>query len=180
MAETPLIADGAPKRRRSVCKLKSEGKPDPPVANRSRPSKTVKNVRFWNLGPFPGPSQPMLPPGLSSRAFLGWFQGPKMRAGNLLARPIGANPTVPFEPHLASLSEGSDPQKLTMPASGAVGLVVRILMHRTRALYTRNGLQEIPYYSRGSGFFGSFWRIILVNFGLLQLIQDLLDPKIRS
>ena len=46
--------------------------------------------------------------------------------------------------------------------------------------YTRNGLQEIPYYSRGSGFLGSFWEIILVNFGLLQLIQDLLDPKIRS
>ena len=43
--------------------------------------------------------------------------------------------------------------------------------------YTRNVLQEIPYYSRGSGFSGSFLRIILVNFGLLQLIGDLLDPK---
>ena len=43
--------------------------------------------------------------------------------------------------------------------------------------YTRNGLQKIPYYSRGSGFFGSFWEIILVNFGLLQLIGDLPDPK---
>ena len=46
--------------------------------------------------------------------------------------------------------------------------------------YTRNMLQEIPYCSRGSGFFGSFLVMILVNFGLLQLIQDLLDPKIRS
>ena len=46
-------------------------------------------------------------------------------------------------------------------------------------LYTPNGLQEIPYYSRGSGFLGSFWDIILVNFGLLQLIEDLLDPKNR-
>ena len=44
--------------------------------------------------------------------------------------------------------------------------------------YTRSGLQEIPYYSRGSGFFGSFLVIILVNFGLLQLIGDLVDPTI--
>ena len=33
------------------------------------------------------------PAGPSSRAFLGWSQGPKMKAGNLLTRPTGPNYT---------------------------------------------------------------------------------------
>ena len=36
----------------------------------------------------------MPPPGPSSRALLGWSQGPKMRARNLLARPPGPNRIV--------------------------------------------------------------------------------------
>ena len=55
-----------------------------------------------------------------------------------------------------------------------------VALHHTLLATPETCLQEIPYYSRGSGFFGSFLVIILVNFGLLQLIQDLLDPKIRS
>ena len=45
-------------------------------------------------GPFPGPSGPMLTPGPCSRTLQRWSRAPKMRAGNLLARPIGPNLTV--------------------------------------------------------------------------------------
>ena len=57
-------------------------------------SNIVENVRFGRPGPFPGPWRPMPPLGQSFWTLLAWSWGPKMRAGNLLARPTGPNPTV--------------------------------------------------------------------------------------
>ena len=57
-------------------------------------SNIVENVRFGRPRPFPGPSRPMPTPGPSFWTLLAWSWDPKMRAGNLLAQPIGPNPTV--------------------------------------------------------------------------------------
>ena len=72
-------------RRRELLQGEETARPGPNI---------VENVRFGRSWPFPGPWRPMPPPGQSFWALPAWSWGLKMRAGNLLTRPTGSNPTV--------------------------------------------------------------------------------------
>ena len=50
----------------------------------------VENVRFGRPGLFSGPSRPMPPPGPSFWTLPAWSWDPKVKAGNVLAQPTGA------------------------------------------------------------------------------------------
>ena len=64
-------------------------------ATAARPCSNIEeNARFEASGPLSGPSRPMPHPGASSRTLPAWSQGPEVRAGNLLTRPIGPNRPV--------------------------------------------------------------------------------------